>query len=219
MPDNTPTAEQIRGYLLANGWQMGDSGSAAYLMVTQGHTVRMLHNPTEYDLGKAVFDIALAENRHPADVRASILSYVAAAGAGTQPATAPRPRLFRLQRDVDSTGVSGPGHVADGVVWADGTVTLRWFGAHASTVCWAGIGDAVAVHGHDGATRFVYDDLGVPQSDYPSVWAELTGWVQAAEEDGEMIDPADLLAYLRELKGRAQEPIRDWMRAISGDPA
>lgn len=75
-----------------------------------------------------------------------------------QPVPASRPRLFRLMRDVDQTGVSGPGHVADGVVWADGTVTLRWFGAHASTVCWAGIDDAVAVHGHGGATRFVYDD-------------------------------------------------------------
>jgi len=47
-----------------------------------------------------------------------------------------RPRLFRLERDVDSTGVSGAGHVADGVVWADGTATLRWFGAHASTANW-----------------------------------------------------------------------------------
>jgi len=69
-----------------------------------------------------------------------------------------RPRLFRLERDVDSTGVSGAGHVADGVVWADGTVTLRWFGAHASTVNWACVDDAVAVHGHGGDTRFVYDD-------------------------------------------------------------
>ena len=74
MPKNAPTADQIRAYLLANGWQMGESGSAAYLMVSMGHTVRMLHKPTEYDLDKAVFDISLAEGRHPADVRTDILA-------------------------------------------------------------------------------------------------------------------------------------------------
>jgi DNA-binding XRE family transcriptional regulator len=69
-----------------------------------------------------------------------------------------RPRLFRLERDTDHSGVSGSGHVADGVIWADGTVTLRWFGAHASTVNWDSIDHAVAVHGQGGDTRFVYDD-------------------------------------------------------------
>lgn len=69
-----------------------------------------------------------------------------------------KPRLFRLERDTDCTGVSGLGHVADGVVWADGTVTMRWLGAHASTVNWNRLDDAEHVHGHGGATRFVFDD-------------------------------------------------------------
>ncbi|ACU71919.1 hypothetical protein Caci_3010 [Catenulispora acidiphila DSM 44928] len=69
-----PTADQIRTYLLANGWEVGEFGRAAYLMVTKGHTVRMLHEPTEYDRDKAVFDIALAEGRHPADVHQDILN-------------------------------------------------------------------------------------------------------------------------------------------------
>lgn len=73
MPENVPTVDQIRAYLLANGWQMGESGRAAYLMVGMGR-IRMLHEPTEYDLGKAVFDISLAEDRHPADVRKDILA-------------------------------------------------------------------------------------------------------------------------------------------------
>jgi hypothetical protein len=73
MPENVPTADQIRAYLLANGWQMGESGSAAYLMVGMGR-IRLLHEPTEYDLDKAVFDISLAEGRHPADVRQDILN-------------------------------------------------------------------------------------------------------------------------------------------------
>lgn len=154
-----PTADQIRAYLLANGWEMGDSGSAAYLMVTKGYRVRMLHEPTEHDLFQAVFDIALAENRHPADVRESILGKDASPAVNEGlPAIPQRPRLFRLERTIDHSGVSGPGHVADGVVWADGTVSMRWLGKHASTVSWDGIEHADAIHGHGGDTRFVFDD-------------------------------------------------------------
>lgn len=32
------------------------------------------------------------------------------------------PRLFELQRDVDVTGYSGVGVVADGVIWPDGKI-------------------------------------------------------------------------------------------------
>jgi len=71
---DVPTAEQICAYLHANGWRKGREGKAAYLMVTEGHTVRMLHNPTEHDRFQAVFDISLAEGRHPADVREAILA-------------------------------------------------------------------------------------------------------------------------------------------------
>lgn len=64
-----------------------------------------------------------------------------------------RPRLFSLARDQDVTGVSGTGRVADGVLWPDGTVTVRWRGTRASTVLWPTLADAEAVHGHGGATR------------------------------------------------------------------
>lgn len=62
------------------------------------------------------------------------------------------PRLFQLHRNEDVTGVSGTGVVADGVVWPDGTVTIRWRGARPSTVHWDALADAIAVHGHDGRT-------------------------------------------------------------------
>jgi hypothetical protein len=68
------------------------------------------------------------------------------------------PRLFRLQRTQDVTGVSGPGHVADGVQFADGTVVMRWLGAYASTVVWDSLEAAMHVHGHDGTTRAVFGD-------------------------------------------------------------
>ncbi|CAM5717931.1 hypothetical protein [Streptomyces fumanus] len=68
------------------------------------------------------------------------------------------PRLFTLERDTDITGVSGTGTVADGVLWPDGTVSIRWRGDRPSIVFWESLPDAEHVHGHQGATRFVWAD-------------------------------------------------------------
>ncbi|MFI0822305.1 hypothetical protein ACH4TX_41970 [Streptomyces sp. NPDC021098] len=71
----------------------------------------------------------------------------------------PQPRRFHLQRDTDITGVSGTGRVAEGVMWSDGTVSVRWLGERPSTVFWDnGLADAEHVHGHGGHTRIVWDD-------------------------------------------------------------
>lgn len=67
-------------------------------------------------------------------------------------------RRFRLLRDVDVSGVSGIGHVADGVRFADGTTVVRWRGDRASTVIWESIADVEAIHGHNGATRMEWID-------------------------------------------------------------
>lgn len=66
------------------------------------------------------------------------------------------PRPFVLRRGEDVSGVSGCGDVAEGVVFGDGTVALRWRSATASTVLWASLDDALAVHGHDGRTTVVF---------------------------------------------------------------
>lgn len=75
-----------------------------------------------------------------------------------------QPRRFHLQRTTDITGVSGTGRVADGVLWPDGTVSIRWRGERPSTVFWDSLADAEAVHGHGGHTRIVWDD---PATDEP----------------------------------------------------
>lgn len=64
----------------------------------------------------------------------------------------PNARRFQLVRAVDVTGVSGTGIVADGVLWPDGTVSVRWRGERPSVVFWERLDDAEAVHGHGGAT-------------------------------------------------------------------
>lgn len=68
------------------------------------------------------------------------------------------PRRFYLDRTTDITGASGTGRVADGVLWPDGTASLRWLGERPSTVHWDRIQDAEAVHGHGGHTRIVWID-------------------------------------------------------------
>lgn len=67
-------------------------------------------------------------------------------------------RRFHLQRDVDVTGVSGTGAVAEGVQFTDGSCALRWRSEHTSTAVYASIGDVETIHGHNGATRVVWVD-------------------------------------------------------------
>lgn len=73
-------------------------------------------------------------------------------------------RRFYLQRDHDVTGASGTGRVADGVLWPDGTVTVRWRGERPSTVHWDRLTDAEAVHGHNGMSRIVWIDGEAPHA-------------------------------------------------------
>jgi hypothetical protein len=67
-------------------------------------------------------------------------------------------RRFHLERDEDISGVSGTGDVAEGVEFDDGVTVIRWRGPDRSTVVWDGMEAARRVHGHDGRTRFEYDD-------------------------------------------------------------
>lgn len=68
------------------------------------------------------------------------------------------PRRFYLNRLKDISGISGTGTVADGVLWPDGAVTVRWRGAMPSTVNWNEMAHVEAIHGHAGATEIVWVD-------------------------------------------------------------
>ncbi len=66
-------------------------------------------------------------------------------------------RRFVVRRTGPS--VAEPMTVADGALWPDDTVSIRWRGEHRSTVFWLTYADAVAVHhGNDGTTEFVWLD-------------------------------------------------------------
>jgi hypothetical protein len=74
------------------------------------------------------------------------------------------PRRFHLEREIDTTGPSGTGHVADGVRWRDGTASVIWLNQRPSVVFWYRVGEGVTdaewVHSHGGGadTRLVWDD-------------------------------------------------------------
>ena len=64
-----------------------------------------------------------------------------------------RPRTFELVRYRDPSGVSGTGVVAEGCLFSDGSVALRWRGTNPATAVWPDIESVLAVHGHQGATE------------------------------------------------------------------
>lgn len=59
-------------------------------------------------------------------------------------------RLFELVRTIDHTGVSGTGVVAQGVVFDDNTVAMRWLGQSSSTVIHDSIENVIKIHDHQG---------------------------------------------------------------------
>ena len=68
-------------------------------------------------------------------------------------------RCFELHRAVDHSGISGTGIVAEGCVFRDGTVVVRWLPAAAAeptTVVHPSIGNVQALHGHGGSTTIAW---------------------------------------------------------------
>lgn len=61
-------------------------------------------------------------------------------------------RRFVLNRQVDETGISGTGIVAEGCVFSNGWVALTWLTGHTSLVFYPGIRDVEFIHGHGGKT-------------------------------------------------------------------
>jgi hypothetical protein len=80
------------------------------------------------------------------------------------------PRRFRLLRDRDATGVSGTGHIADGVLWNDGTAEVRWLGDWPTTQHHdRGHPSIHHIHTHGGGTRVE--------------WLDSNAWVEGMDED------------------------------------
>lgn len=66
-------------------------------------------------------------------------------------------KLFYLQRDIDESGVSGTGKVAEGVILHTGKCVLSWFGAVSSVAIYNNIEELEKIHGHAGKTKIVFE--------------------------------------------------------------
>jgi hypothetical protein len=71
------------------------------------------------------------------------------------------PTHFFLERNEDVSGVSGTGRVAEGFVFTDGVVALRWLTRYRSSCFYDSIQDVEEIHGHDGATKIVFDQRAI----------------------------------------------------------
>ena len=139
-----------------------------------------------------------------------------------------QPRRFHLQRDHDVTGVSGTGRVADGILWSDGTVSIRWTGPMPSTVFWHSLANALHVHGHGGHTRIVWDDPQPPAQDMtcphcPDGHTLPTGGSQpwsafvSSERDGDG-QPTQIIVA-RSAGAHVAESDAEWIRHTLNGPA
>lgn len=70
-------------------------------------------------------------------------------------------QTFVLVRQVDETGVSGTGKVAEGAMFSDGTVAMRWLTTVASTTIYPDIAAVELIHGHDGSTKIEWTSGGI----------------------------------------------------------
>jgi hypothetical protein len=64
---------------------------------------------------------------------------------------------FILLRDIDGSGISGTGKVAEGCVMTSGVCVIAWLTGSASASIHESLEVAQSVHGHEGNTRFVFD--------------------------------------------------------------
>ena len=65
-------------------------------------------------------------------------------------------KLFYLVRDKDVSGMSGTGVVAEGVIFYDGHVVMKWKTEINSMGSYKSIQDVEHIHGHGGKTKILY---------------------------------------------------------------
>lgn len=112
-------------------------------------------------------------------------------------------RLFILQRDRDVTGVSGPGPVADGVQWPDGSVAMRWR-ERPSTSVWESLDLMLSVHGHHGATRVVWAD------DQPAPVDRAAAYREVADRLATDAQQGNKEGFTRIYRRSAATQVRQW---------
>lgn len=73
-------------------------------------------------------------------------------------------RNFNLVRDIDVSGVSGTGLVAQGTVFDNGKVAMCWLTDTSSIAVYDELAHVAIIHGHNGATYIEWADNGKVES-------------------------------------------------------
>lgn len=93
-------------------------------------------------------------------------------------------RKFHLVRDIDVTGVSGTGTVAEGVLLSNGVAVLSWRGEFSSVAMYMkGMPEVEHIHGHGGATRVVWQEFGDDGAVAAYTFAEAFGHSSSVVQD------------------------------------
>jgi hypothetical protein len=66
-------------------------------------------------------------------------------------------KTFYLDRKSNGEELSGVGKVAEGVIFTDKTVALRWLKWPHSVGFYQSVEDMIFLHGHEGRTTIVFD--------------------------------------------------------------
>ncbi len=88
-------------------------------------------------------------------------------------------KLYEMIRDVDVSGVSGTGPVAEIVEFESGCVAVSFYGFTAdvpNVIVYSSLADAEKIHGHAGRTRIV-------ERGTPSEFVGERGWLVAPPEE------------------------------------
>jgi hypothetical protein len=67
-------------------------------------------------------------------------------------------RRFQLKRDIDESGVSGTGIVAEGIEFTSGVIAMTWYSPHRAVNVYESIKTLEALHGHEGKTKIIFID-------------------------------------------------------------
>jgi hypothetical protein len=67
-------------------------------------------------------------------------------------------KKFCLFREVDETGVSGTGRVAEGIIFSNGWCAMTWLTENTSVAFYPDIKTLESIHGHHGHTKIIYED-------------------------------------------------------------
>lgn len=66
-------------------------------------------------------------------------------------------KVFHLVRDIDPSGTSGLGIVAEGCEFESGVCALSWLTRPTSIGIYGSADEMMIIHGHGGQTRLEYD--------------------------------------------------------------